>query len=115
MKALITGGAGFIGSHLVDLLLSGVDGNLKSVNRACCDLLGRSAEEVKGRKLFSVFSQPDQRGQSIERYLGFFEQEPVRTSLMTVRVQNAPTESERNATCCAMEFDHSKFLVTQLI
>lgn len=115
MKALVTGGAGFIGSLLVDLLLSGVGGNLKSVNRSCCDLLGRSAEEVKGLKFFSVFSQLDQRGQSIERYLGSFKQQPSRTSSMTVRVQDAPTESERNATCCAMEFDHSKFLVTQLI
>lgn len=97
------------------IVVSDVDGNINFANRSCCELLGRSPEEMKDTSFFSVFTQPDQRGQSIERYLKFFESDPGRSSSMTVSVQNGTGELLRSANCFTMQWDEQKLLVTQLV
>ena len=96
------------------IVVSDIDGNIKSANQACCELLGRSAEEIKDTNFFSVFSQPDRRGQSIEHYLKLFDKEPGQSSTMSVDVQNGSGKSTRKAICSTLEWDHQKLLVTQL-
>jgi len=96
------------------LVVSDIDGNINFANRACCELLGREAAEIKDTNFFSVFSQPDQRGQSIERYLTLFDKEVDQISTMTVNVQNESGKSTRKATCATLKWDHHKLLVTQL-
>lgn len=96
------------------IVVSDVDGNINFANRSCCELLGRSAEEMKDTSFFSVFTQPDQRGQSIERYLKFFDIAPGQSSSITVTVQNGVGELMQSANCFTMQWDQQKLLVTQL-
>jgi PAS domain S-box-containing protein len=102
------------GSLKTPIVVSDIDGNIKFSNQACCELLGRKAAEIKDTNFFSVFSQPDQRGKSIERYLKFFDKASNQTSSMTVSVQKAGSEVMRSANCFTMEWDKRKMLVTQL-
>jgi PAS domain S-box-containing protein len=96
------------------IVVSDIDGNIKFANQACCELLNRGAEEIKDMSFFSVFSQPDQRGQSIESYLKLFEKETGESSSMTMNVQQADGELVRSANCFTMEWDKRTLLVTQL-
>jgi len=96
------------------IVVSDVDGNINFANRSCCELLGRSAVEIKDTSFFSVFTQPDQRGQSIERYLKFFDSKLGLSSSMTVSVQNGGGEILRSANCFTMQWDEQRLLVTQL-
>jgi PAS domain S-box-containing protein len=105
---------GLFDSLKTPIVVSDIDGNIKFTNKACCELLGCLAEAMKGTSFFSVFSQPDQRGQSIERYLKCFDADPGRSSLMNVSIQNGPGEMPCNANCFTMRWDQQKLLVTQL-
>ena len=96
------------------IVVSDVDGSIRFANQASCELLGRDAAEIKDTNFFSVFSQPDQRGQSVERYLKFFDKAANQSSSMTVSVQKAGSEMTRNANCFTMEWDKRKMLITQL-
>jgi PAS domain S-box-containing protein len=96
------------------ILVSDNDGNINFANRACCELLDRGAEEIKDTNFFSVFSQPDQRGQSIERYLKLFEKDVNQSSLMTVSIQKNASEMTRTANCFTLKWAKQKFLVTQI-
>lgn len=96
------------------IVVSDIDGNINFANRSCCELLGRTAEEMKDTSFFSVFTQPDQRGQSIERYLRFFDIAPGQSSSMKVSVQNGIGQFMRSASCFTMQWDERKLLVTQL-
>jgi len=96
------------------IVVSDIDGNIKFANKTCCELLGRSAEVITGMNFFSVFSQPDQRGQAIERYLKLFDREINQSSSITVSVQKEGGETTRSANCFSMQWDKQKLLVTQL-
>jgi PAS domain S-box-containing protein len=96
------------------IVVSDIDGNIKFANQACCKLLGRSAEEIKDMNFFSVFSQPDRRGQSIEDYLKRFDQDANQSASMSVSIQNATGEKMLHANCVSMQWDHQRLLVTQL-
>jgi len=96
------------------IVVSDINGNIKFANQACCELLNRGAVEIKDTSFFSVFSQPDQRGQSIERYLKFFDKAPGQRSAMTVSVQKAGGDMTSHANCFIMSLDKQKLLVTQL-
>jgi PAS domain-containing protein len=96
------------------IVVSDIDGNIKFANQACCELLNRGDLEIKDTSFFSVFSQPDQRGQSIERYLKFFDKAPGQRSAMTVSVQKAGGDMTSHANCFIMSLDKQKLLVTQL-
>lgn len=96
------------------IVVSDIDGNTKFANRACCQLLGRSADEIKDTNFFAVFSQPDRRGQSIEDYLKRFDQEANQSASMTVSIQNAAGGKVLRANCVSMQWDHQRLLVTQL-
>ncbi len=96
------------------IVVSDIDGNIKFANRACCELLGRSAEEIKDTNFFSVFSQPDRRGQSIEDYLKRFDKDANPSASMSVSIQHAGGERTMRANCVTMQWDHQRLLVTQL-
>jgi len=96
------------------IVVSDIDGNIKFANRACCELLGRSVEEIKDTNFFSVFSQPDRRGKSIEDYLKRFDQEANQSTSMSVSIQNADGGKMLQANCVSMQWDHQRLLVTQL-
>ena len=96
------------------IVVSDIDGNIKFANRACCELLGRSAEELKDTNFFSVFSQPDRRGQSIEDYLKRFDPDAKPSASMSVSIQHADGEKTLRANCVTMQWDHQRLLVTQL-
>jgi PAS domain S-box-containing protein len=96
------------------IVVSDIDGNIKFANRACCEVLGRSAEEIKDMNFFSVFSQPDRRGQSIEDYLKRFDKDANPSASMSVSIQNANRERTLRANCVTMQWDHQRLLVTQL-
>ena len=96
------------------IVVSDVDGNINFANYACCKLLGRSVQEVKDVNFFSVFTQPDQRGKSIERYLKMFDLQPDRNATMTVSVPVGSESQELAATCSILQWDSRRLLVTQL-
>jgi len=96
------------------IVVSDIDGNINFANRACCELLGRSAEEIKDTNFFSVFSQPDRRGQSIEDYLKRFDQDANQSASMSVSIQSATGGKTLRANCVSMQWDHQRLLVTQL-
>jgi PAS domain S-box-containing protein len=96
------------------IVVSDIDGNINFANQACCELLGRNSSEIKDTNFFSVFSQPDQRGQSIEGYLKCFEKVANVSSSMTVSIQKVGGEMTHDANCFMMEWDKRKLLVTQL-
>ena len=96
------------------IVVSDIDGIIKFANRACCELLGRSAEEIKDTNFFAVFSQPDRRGQSIEDYLKRFDQNTNDSTSMTVSIQNTTEGKVLRANCVSMQWDHQRLLVTQL-
>jgi PAS domain S-box-containing protein len=96
------------------IVVSDIDGNIKFANRACCEVLGRNSEEIKDTNFFSVFSQPDQRGKSIEHYLKCFDKASNQSSSMTVSIQRASGEVTRYANCFTMDWGKHKLLVTQV-
>jgi len=96
------------------IVVSDVDGSINFANRACCELLGRSVEEVTEANFFSVFAQPDQRGKSIERYLKMFDLQPDRNATMTVSLPVESKSLELAATCSILQWDSRRLLVTQL-
>ena len=106
---------GLFDSLKTPIVVSDIDGNINYANRSCCELLGRDAAEIKDSNFFSVFSQPEQRGKSIEYYLKFFENPANQSSFMAVSIQQAGGETSRGANCFIMPWDDKKLLVTQLV
>jgi len=96
------------------IIVSDIDGNINFVNRACCELLGRDAAEIKDTNFFSVFSQPEQRGQSIERYLRLFQMVPRGKETIAVSVRSGSVERSIQATCSLLETEGRTLLVSQL-
>ena len=96
------------------IVVSDIDGNTKFANQACCELLGRDAAEIKDTNFFSVFSQPDRRGQSIEDYLKRFDPDAKPSAAMSVSIQHADGEKTLHANCVTMQWDNQRLLVTQL-
>ena len=96
------------------IVVSDAHGNMTFANRAWCDLLGRSATEIKDTNFFSVFTQPGQRGRGIEKYLKLFDRPVDKPFVMTFRLPGGPPDEERKATCSILRWDHRRFLVTQL-
>ena len=96
------------------ILVSDADGNMTFANRACCDLLGRSATEIKDTNFFSVLTQPGQRGRGIENYLKLFDRPVDEPFVMTFCALGGPPDEESKALCSILRWDHCKLLVTQL-
>ncbi len=95
------------------IVVSDRDGNITFANRACCELLGCSLQEAKDSTFFSLFSHPDHRGKSIEKYLGYFEGAPHGTIEMVLSVRGQGRNV--NAVGSVLEIDGSKLLVSQLV
>lgn len=96
------------------IVVSDIDGNINFANQACCELIGQDAGKLKDLSFFSIFTEPDQRGKAIERYLKFFEGKTGAGSSMTVSVQSESGELLRSANCFTVRWDKRKLLVTQL-
>lgn len=96
------------------IVVSDIDGNIKFANRACCELLGCSQEEIEAANFFAVFSQPDRRGQSIEDYLKRFDQDANQSAPMTVSIQSPAGGNLLRANCVSLQWNHQRLLVTQL-
>ena len=96
------------------IVVSDIDGNIKFANHSCCELLGRNTREIKEMNFFSLFSQPDQRGKSIERYLKMFDLQPDKNASMIVNIPLLSSDQELAATCSILQSDSRKLLVTQL-
>ena len=84
--------------HIVVLFEEGcvLDGNINFADRACCQLLSRSVEEVKDVNFFWVLTQPD------------------RSATMMVSVPVGSNSRELAATCSISQWDSQRLLVTQL-
>jgi len=96
------------------IMVSDIDGNINFANRACCELLGRNFSELKDTNFFSVFSQPDRRGQSIEDYLKRFDPDANQSASISISIQNANGGKILQANGVSMQWDHQRLLVTQL-
>jgi PAS domain S-box-containing protein len=96
------------------IVVSDADGNLTFANRACCDLIGRSAAEIKDTNFYSAFMQSEQRGRAIENYLQLFHRPVDESFVMTIRMPGETPSEERKATCSILRWDHRRLLVTQL-
>lgn len=96
------------------IIVSDADGLIAFVNRACCQLLGRTEKELKDTNFFSVFAQPDVRGKAIENYLKMFELEPGQFVSSRVTVTQEGQEKFLTTKCSLFQFEKSKLLVTQL-
>ncbi len=96
------------------IVVPDIAGNINSVNRACSKVLGRDAAEIKDASFFSVFSQPDQRGQSIERYLRLFDMDLLGQESMMVSVPSVFSARNMQATCSLLPVDGRMLLVSQL-
>lgn len=96
------------------IVVSDADGNMTFANRACCDLLGLSATEIKDTNFCSVFTQPGQRGRGIENYLKLFDRPVDEPFVTTFCALVRPSGEECKATCSILRWDHRRLLVTQL-
>ena len=96
------------------IVVSDIDGNIKFANRACCELLGRTAEELRDTSYFSAFAQPDRRGQAIEHYLTCFSDGIGRNSSMSVSFHRGSNQQQCIAHCFTMAWDNHLLLVTQI-
>jgi len=96
------------------IAVSDADGAIAFVNRACCQLLGRSEPELKDTNFFSVFAQPDVRGKAIGNYLKMFELPPGETAYSKVTVTRDGADRTLEAKCSLLQFEKSKLLVMQL-
>lgn len=96
------------------IVVSDIDGNILFANKACCRLLGSGSREITDSSFFTAFSQPDQRGKAIERYLRFFEGPDGGSSSMVVSIQGNSSEYRRDAVCSTIVWDRRKLLVTQI-
>jgi PAS domain S-box-containing protein len=96
------------------LVVSDIDGNINFANRACCELLGREAAEIKAANFFALFSQPDQRGQSIEHYLQLFAMDPRAQQKIKVNARSGSDAKSIQATCSVLPMDGRTLLVSQL-
>ena len=66
-----------------------VNYHIKFANRACCELLSREAMDIQDTNFFPLSVNPDQRSQSIERYLHLFDKESL-----TVTVRSGSSVSK---------------------
>jgi hypothetical protein len=76
--------------------------------------MASEAAEIKDTNFFSVFSQPDQRGQSIERYLRLFDMDLLGKESMTLSVQSGSSTRSMQAACSLLPVDGHTLLVSQL-
>lgn len=95
------------------IVVSDRDGNITFANRACCELLECSLQEAQDSTFFSLFSHPDHRGKSIEKYLDYFERAPQGVIEMILSVKG--TGRNVGAVGSVLEIDGSKLLVSQLV
>ena len=96
------------------IIVSDADGIIAFVNRACCQLLGQTENELKDTNFFSVFAQPDVRGKAIDNYLKMFELSPGQTASSKVTVTQVGREKTLSTKCSLLQLEKSKLLVTQL-
>lgn len=96
------------------IVVSDADGEISFANRACCALLGRSPEEVRGLSFFTLFARPDHRGKAIEHYLGLLAGKPGTTSEISLALRDGGCDATMVARCAVFQMDGRRLLVSQL-
>jgi PAS domain-containing protein len=68
------------------VIVSDISGTILLINREAGKLIDNPTNELSGLSFFSTFSSPDEQGQSIAKYLGYFNVEnpgPFKITLQT--------------------------------
>ncbi|HEY5792068.1 MAG TPA: PAS domain-containing protein, partial [Chthoniobacterales bacterium] len=95
----------------VPLVVSDVDGEIQFANGACCELLRLPLEQVTASSYFSLFSDSQNRGREISRYLELFEDETSQSHVV-LAIQLAQGSIRRLATCFVVKIRAKPYLVT---
>lgn len=97
----------------IPLVISDIDGEIQFANEASCQLLQRPLDQVVSLNYFSLFSDPQNRGGEIARYLELFDDEKSLTNVMLV-VQSKEGSLQRLAACFVANIQGRPYLVTQM-
>lgn len=96
------------------IVISDTDGNITFANRACCDLVGLSKQELMSSTFSSLFSLPESRGRSIEQYLSLFDSHQPPRSRIHLAVRDKDGYTNLTGSCTMLEVNGASLLVTQL-
>jgi PAS domain S-box-containing protein len=81
------------------IVVSDIDGRISYANRACCELVGRSLEELQALDFFAVFSEAGERGKRIEKYLAYFEEGKSPDQPMEINLGEQDDRKTYSANC----------------
>lgn len=96
------------------IVVSDEDGEVQFANRACCSLLGRGADEVRGLSFFTLFADPDRRGKAIEHYLALLGADPTASAELNLALRERDGGTTLAARCSVVHLDGRRLLVSQL-
>jgi PAS domain S-box-containing protein len=97
------------------IVVSDEDGEINFANRACCKMLGRSPEDVRGMSFFALFAHPEHQGKAIEHYLELLSSESGTGVEVTLTVRGVGQETVLSALCSVFQIDRRRLLVSQLL
>lgn len=98
------------------LIISDVDGTIRLVNRACCQLLKLPAETIRDFNYFSFFTDPAKRGHAIQTYISLFEGTVEPENLITTLVFRFNGEQRNySAHIGLLVLGQQKLMLTQLV
>ncbi len=98
------------------LIISDVDGTIRLVNHACCQLLNLPAETIRDSNYFSFFTDPAKRGHAIQTYISLFEGATEPESLVTTLVFRFNGEQRNySAHIGLLVLGQQKLMLTQLV
>lgn len=98
------------------LIISDIDGTIRLVNRACCQLLNLPAETIRDSNYFAFFTDPAKRGHAIQTYISLFEGATEPESLITTLAFRFNGEQRNySAHIGLLVLGQQKLLLTQLV
>jgi PAS domain S-box-containing protein len=96
------------------IVVSDINGRISYANRACCELVGRSLEELQALDFFAVFSTAGERGKRIEKYLAYFEEGKSPDQPLEINLGEKDDRKTYSANCTILLADKKKLLVSQI-
>ena len=72
------------------VIVSDISGNILLLNNAAQSLLKNHINELAGLSFFSTFVSPSDQGQTIAKYISYFDPTHVETVLTTLQTRGAP-------------------------